>query len=159
MPVMMEKKENAPEKVKGTYQMNFDANFEYIKSRLDILEHKFLIFLCNTNANHWVSVVVINPFCVVEVNKKTGAIYDSDLCNNDEIVTGWCVMNSNPSAENVEDSGFQGMAFTKNKVTFEVHLFLNICASFIKFKKDNDGVAQGLDDLQVFQYEQPFDNY
>jgi hypothetical protein len=51
------------------------------------------------------------------------------------------------------------MAFTKNKATFEVHHFLNICASFIKFKKDNDGVAQGLDDLHVFQYEQPFGNY
>jgi hypothetical protein len=40
-----------------------------------------------------------------------------------------------------------------------VHLFLNICASFIKFKKDNKGDAQGLDDLHVFQYEQPFGNY
>jgi hypothetical protein len=60
---------------------------------------------------------------------------------------------------NVEDSGFQGTAFTKNKATFGVHLFLNICASFIKFKKDNEGVAQGLDDLHVFQYEQPFGNY
>jgi hypothetical protein len=44
-----------------------------------------------------------------------------------------------------------------------VRLFLIICASFIKFKKDddvfNDGVAHGLDDLHVFQYEQPFGNY
>jgi hypothetical protein len=74
-------------------------------------------------------------------------------------MAGWCVMNSNPSAVNVEDSGFQGTAFTKNKATFGVCLFLNICASFIKIKKDNDGVAQGLDDLHVFQYEQPFGNY
>jgi hypothetical protein len=59
-------------------------------------------------------------------------------------------MNSNPSVGNVEDSGFQGMAFTRNKAAFGVHIFLNICASFIKFKKDNDGVAQGLDDLHVF---------
>ena len=40
-----------------------------------------------------------------------------------------------------------------------MHLFLNICASFIKFKKDNEGDAQGLDDLHVFQYEQPFGDY
>jgi hypothetical protein len=71
MPVMMEKKEDAPENVKRTYQTNLDAIFKYIKSRLDILEHKFLIFPCNTNTNHWVSVVVINPFLVAEVNKKT----------------------------------------------------------------------------------------
>jgi hypothetical protein len=40
-----------------------------------------------------------------------------------------------------------------------VCLFLIICASFIKFKKDNEGDAQGLDDLHVFQYEQPFGDY
>ena len=68
-------------------------------------------------------------------------------------------MNSNLSAVNVEDSDFQGMAFTKNKATFGVCLLLNICASFIKFKKDNKGDAQGLDDLHVFQYEEPFGNY
>jgi hypothetical protein len=68
-------------------------------------------------------------------------------------------MNSNPRTVNVEDSGFQGTAFTKNKVTFGGHLFLNICASFIKFKKDNEGDAQGLDDLHVFQYEEPFGDY
>jgi hypothetical protein len=152
MPVMMEKKEDAPENVKRTYQTHLDVIFKYIKSRLDILEHKFLVCPCNTNTNHWMSVVVINPFLVVEVNKKTGASYDdSDLCNDDEIMAGWlCVMNSNPSAVNVEDSGFQGTAFTKNKATFGVRLFLNICASFIKFKKDNKGDAQGLDDLHVF---------
>jgi hypothetical protein len=68
-------------------------------------------------------------------------------------------MNSNQSAVNLEDSGFQGTAFTKNKATFGVRLFLNICASFIRFKKDNEGGAQGLDDLHVFQYEQPFGDY
>jgi hypothetical protein len=57
-------------------------------------------------------VVVIHPFLVVEVNKKTRAAYNSDLCNDDEIMAGWCVMNSNPSAGNMEDSGFQGTAFT-----------------------------------------------
>jgi hypothetical protein len=72
MPVMMEKKEDAPQNVIRTYQMNLDAIFKYIESRLHILEHKFLIFLCNTNRNHLVSVVVINPFFVVELNKKTG---------------------------------------------------------------------------------------
>jgi hypothetical protein len=66
MPVMMEKKENAPKKAKRTYQTNLDAIFKYIESRLDILEHKFLVFLCNANnTNHWVSVVVINPFRVL----------------------------------------------------------------------------------------------
>jgi hypothetical protein len=105
-------------------------------------------------------VVVINPFLVVDVNKKTGAAYNSDLCNDDEIMAGWCVMNSNPSAVNMADSGFQGTAFPKNKATFGARLFLNICASFlIKFKKDNEGDAQGLDDLHVFQYKQPFGDY
>jgi hypothetical protein len=119
---MMEKKENPPKKVKRTYHINLEAIFKYIESRLDILECKFLVFLCNTNTNHWVSVVAINPFCVVEVNKKTGAAYDSHLCNDDEIMDGWCVMNSNSSAGNMEDSGFQEAAFTKNKATFEVRL-------------------------------------
>jgi hypothetical protein len=106
--------------------MNLDAIFMYIQSRLDILEHKFLVFLCNTNTNHWVSVVVINPFIVVEVNKKTVTAYGSDLCNDEKIMACWCVMNSkNPSAGNVEDSGFQGMAFTKNKATFGVRIFLD----------------------------------
>jgi hypothetical protein len=40
-----------------------------------------------------------------------------------------------------------------------VRLFLNICASFIKFKKDNEGDVQALDDLHVFQYEEPFGDY
>jgi hypothetical protein len=99
-------------------------------------------------------VVVINPFLVVDVNKRTGAAYNSDLCIEDEIMAGWCDINSNPSAVNVEDSGFQGTAFTKNKATFGVRLFLNICASFIKFKKDNEGDAQVLDDLH-----EPFGDY
>jgi hypothetical protein len=104
-------------------------------------------------------VVVINPFLVVDVNKRTGAAYNSDLCDDDEIMSGWCVMSSNPSAVSVEDSGFQGTAFTKNKAIFGVRLFFNICASFIKFKKDNEGDTQALDDLHVFQYEQPFGDY
>jgi hypothetical protein len=79
MPVMMEKKEDDPVDVKRTYETNLDAIFKYIKSRLDILEHKFLVFPCNMNTNHWVSVVVINPFLVVEVHKQTGAVYNSDL--------------------------------------------------------------------------------
>jgi hypothetical protein len=91
MPVMMEKKEEAPQDVQQTYQTNLDAIFKYIESRLDILEHKFLIFLWNTNTNQWVLVVVINPCLVVEVNKKTGAAYNSDLCNDNEIMSGWCV--------------------------------------------------------------------
>jgi hypothetical protein len=159
MPVMIKMKDNAPNDVKGSYQANLDAIFKYIESRLDILEHKFLVFPCNTNSNHWVSVVVINPFLVVDVNKRTGAAYNSDLCDDDEIMAGWCVMNSNPSVGSVEDSGFQGTAFTKNKATFGVRLFLNICASFIKFKKDNEGDVQALDDLHVFQYEEPFGDY
>jgi hypothetical protein len=65
-------------------------------------------------------VVVINPFLVVDVNKMNGAAYNSDLCNDDEIMAGWCVMNSNPSVGSMEDSGFQGTAFTKNKATFGV---------------------------------------
>jgi hypothetical protein len=138
MPVMMEKKENAPKKAQRTYETNLDVIFKYIESRLDILEHRFLVFLCNTNSNHWVAVVVINPFIVIAVNKKTGAVYDSDLCNDDELMAGWCVMNSNPSAGNVQDSGFQGTAFTKNKASFGVRIFLNICASYIKFRKDKN---------------------
>jgi hypothetical protein len=97
MPVMIKMKDNAPKDVKGSYWANLDFIFKYIESRLDILEHKFLVFPCNTNRNHWVSVVVINPFLVVDVNKRTEAAYNSDLCNEDEIMAGWCVMNSNPS--------------------------------------------------------------
>jgi hypothetical protein len=124
MPVMIEMKENAPKDVKQRYQANLDVIFKYIESRLNILEHKFLVFPCNTNGNHWVSVVVINPFLVVDLNKRTGAAYDSDLYNDDEIMAGWCVMNSDPSTVNVEDSGFQGTAFTKKRLRWE-------CASFL----------------------------
>jgi flagellar assembly factor FliW len=52
-----------------------------------MLEHKFLVFVCNPSDTHWVSVVVINPFLIfekylAESNNKESRI-PVDLCEED----------------------------------------------------------------------------
>jgi hypothetical protein len=149
-------KKNPTEDKKDMYETNLDAVFEYIKSRLDILEHKFLVFLCNMDRNHWVSVVVINPFVVLEANQQTGTTFDYNQCQDDDQIAGWCIFNSNVSGKDKNEHGFQGTESTKNKASFGVQLFLNICASYIKFKKDHEGIGQGSDELDNFAYQEPF---
>jgi hypothetical protein len=58
--------ENATVEQQGTYSFNMQGIQAYIDSRLDILQHKFLVFICNINDLHWVSVVVVNPFLVLD---------------------------------------------------------------------------------------------
>ena len=58
--------ENATDTDHSTYISNLEAIQDYIDSRLDIFEHKFLVFVCNIQNMHWISVVVINPFLVFD---------------------------------------------------------------------------------------------
>jgi hypothetical protein len=59
----------------------------------------------------------------------------------DEEFTGWCVLNSTERQNEREQHGFQGTSFTsaRNKASYAVRLFLNICASYLKAKKNNEG--------------------
>jgi hypothetical protein len=55
-----ENRKNAEAEMKQLNEMIWDIRL-YIDTRLDILENKFLVFICNIGSNHWVSVVVVNP--------------------------------------------------------------------------------------------------
>ena len=40
---------------------------KYVDSIHDIMEHKFLVFICNPGLlKHWVTIVVVNPFSIFE---------------------------------------------------------------------------------------------
>jgi hypothetical protein len=41
------------------YILDLNKLKDYIDTRLDIFERKFLVFVCNVNNTHWVSVVVM----------------------------------------------------------------------------------------------------
>jgi hypothetical protein len=99
---------------------------------------------------HWVSVVVINAFTMLEVNEQTGASFDYNLCQEDQTVPAWCLFNSNVSGEDKDTSGFQATVHTKNKASLGVRLFLNICASYLKYKKENEGIGESSNDLNNF---------
>ena len=43
-----------------------DDLHKYLNSIHDIMEHKFLVFVCNANDYHWVTMVVVNPFSIYE---------------------------------------------------------------------------------------------
>ena len=87
MPAILN--ENATEMDQRTYQSNMEGIQAYIESRLDIFEHKFLVFVCNINNMHWVSVVVVNPFLVFDPYLAEG----KQKAGNEDFV-GWCVLNS-----------------------------------------------------------------
>ena len=55
-----------PPELLQEYNSNFEKVRDYIDSRLDILEHKFIVFVCNQQDCHWVSIVVVNPFLVFD---------------------------------------------------------------------------------------------
>ena len=127
----------------SSYNANFDKVQNYIDSRLDILEHKFLVFVCNVNDCHWVSIVVVNPFLVFDryiaeenedvSDKATASLDDDDFC-------GWCVLDSlGSTAQLSKENGFQGTFHLTNQASYGVQLFLNICVSYLKAKKWNDG--------------------
>jgi len=52
----------ATDEQQSTYASNMEGIQAYIDSRLHIMQHKFLVFICNINDVHWISVVVVNPF-------------------------------------------------------------------------------------------------
>ena len=136
------------------YNLHLRRMYEYIDTRLDILEHKFLVFICNINVTHWVAVVVVNPFLVSD-----GFIHEQEdkgvTIPEDEDFVGWCVLNSNNRAKEKETNGFQGTVFTKNRPSFGVRLFLNICASYLKARNKN----QGNPTWDKVTYEEPFGQY
>ena len=70
--------ESATVEQQRTYEANMQGIQDYIESRLDILQHKFLVFVCNINNIHWVSVVVVNPFLISDPYLAGGKKYE--LC-------------------------------------------------------------------------------
>jgi hypothetical protein len=130
----------------------------YIDSRLDILQHKFLVFICNINDLHWVSVVVVNPFLVLDQylaegnenksgkGKKNGKSEKEEVSGDDFV--GWCLLNSTQRPSETKQHGFQGTFHTKNNAAYGVRLFLNICASYLKAKRKKGPIE--------LDYEEPF---
>ena len=110
------------------------------------MENKFLIFVCNISNTHWLSVVVVNPGLVLDK-----FLHDVVDLNHEDDVCGWCVLNFNAIYDtDMEENGFQGTVGTKNKASYGVHLFLNICASYLLSKKGNEGEGK-----QTFRYHHP----
>jgi len=137
-----------------TYNCNLEGIQDYTDSRLDIFEHKFLVFVCNRSDTHWVSVVVVNPFLVFDQYLAEGKDdHGRHGVLGDEDFVGWCVFNSNGRSNEREQDGFQGTMYTNNKASYGVWLFLNICASYLKAKKKNEGDGRQADS---FQLEEPF---
>jgi hypothetical protein len=78
----------------------------------------------------------VNPFLIsCPYLKGHDELADSahdDLC-------GWCIFDSistNPKEKT--DQGFGGTLFTKLDASLGVRLFLNICASYLKLKRNAD---------------------
>jgi hypothetical protein len=81
---------------------------------------------------------------------------DSDDPDDCSEICGWCVLNSNPridKRQKPDDSGFQGTVTSNLKASYGIHLFLNICASYMKCKRQNevDGIQK-----KKFVYEEPY---
>jgi hypothetical protein len=135
------------------YRQAIDLIVKHLDQNLDILEHRFLVLVVNHGDMHWESFVVINPFLVYDHYLTKGL---QALDEEDDMV-GWCLFNSNPHPMDRQDrDGYKGTFHSKNNAKFGMRLFLNICASFLKAKKDNDGDAS---DLSTFQYDEPFGHF
>jgi hypothetical protein len=137
----------------------------YIDTRLDILENKFLVFICNIGRNHWVSVVVVNPIIIFDKFLPEDNCEQSVKSKADDLC-GWCLLNSLANSSGKEKMGFQGTVNTKNNASYGVHLFLDICVSYLKEKKSIEGeekinedqaINEGDEKQEVkFSYEEPF---
>jgi hypothetical protein len=135
-----------------TYNYNIECIQDYIDSRLNIFKHIF--FICNQSLMHWVSVVVISPFLVFDQYLAEGKYgHGRHGASGDDDFVGWCVFNSKRRSKEREQDGFQGTIYTKSDASYGVQLFLNICASYLKAKKKNEGDGRQGDS---FQYEDPF---
>jgi hypothetical protein len=120
---------NANDEQRRSYHSNLMYIQDYIDTSLSILQHKFLVFLCNEGETHWVSVVVVNPFLLSDPYTNTHTPGYQVTSRDDDFV-GWCVLNSNPMPRGRRENGLQGTMYTKNKASYGVRLFLNICASY-----------------------------
>ena len=98
-----------------TYEKTLEDIQKYIDTRLDIFEHKFLVFALNVHDMHWISVVVVNPLLVyypyLEKGKEDGG---SNALLGDDDFAGWCVLNSTQRPNEKEHHGFQGTLHTRN---------------------------------------------
>jgi hypothetical protein len=131
------------------YILDLNTLKDYMNTRLDIFECKFLVFVFNVNNTHRVLVVAINPLLVYD--KFLQCDDKHDVAN--EEMAGWCVLNSNPHSNEKQINGFQRTCYTRNKASCGVWLFLNVCALYLKAKKknENDGMTPN-----QFYYEEPF---
>ena len=92
------------------YQSNLEDIQNYIETRLDIFEHKFLVFELNVSDTHWISVVVVNPLLVLHPDLEKGNEHGgSNALLGDDDFAGWCVLNSTQRPkERKHHGGFQG---------------------------------------------------
>ena len=75
---------------------------------------------------------------------------NDDLC-------GWCIFDSIcTNRKEKTNQGFGGTLFTKLEASLGVRLFLNICASYLKLKRNAD---MNQVEAPEFDYEEPFGNY
>jgi hypothetical protein len=102
--------------------------------------------------------VVVNPFLVFdeymggEHGKEPVSNKDGDMAVED--FTGWCVLNSNANDGATKmKNGFSGSEAASSKPISRVRLFLNICASYLKAKRNNQGNGR---QAQGYIYEEPF---
>ena len=138
MPAILEDKATVTEH--DCYLSTLADIQKYIDTRLDIFEHKFLVFALNINNTHWLSVVVVNPFLVFDQYLSEGKDNCAERKNKakDEFC-GWCILNSTARHDEREQNGLQGTRHTRNNPAYGVRLFLNVCASYLKHKKENKG--------------------
>ena len=137
-----------------TCEANMQGIQDYIESRLDILKNKFLVFVCNINNIHWVSVVAVNPFLISDAylaggkNKSYVSMAEQKKDTSEDFV-GFCVLNSTQRPAERKARGFQVTYHTKYDAAYGVRLFLNICASYLKAKRKQQGTIE-------LEYEEPF---
>jgi hypothetical protein len=160
MPLVMRNK--ATDEDLQAHKTNFDVVIKYIDSRLDVLEQKFLVFICNVGRNHWVSVVVVNPFLIsgpfLKGDDETADnVSDEDSLDDD--LCGWCVFDSlRSNSEEKSDQGFHGTFHTKLDPSLGVRLFLNLCASYLKSRKCEENNEGEADEYEI-DYEEPFGDF
>ena len=98
--------------------------------------------------------MVVNPLLVYYPYLVKGKEHvGSNALLGDDNFAGWCVLNSTQRPDEKEHHGFQGTSHTRNNPNYGVRLFLNICASYLKARKENKGDGRQQDN---FQYEEPF---
>jgi hypothetical protein len=117
------------------------------------------VFVCNENDCHWVAIVVVNPFLVFDryVAEDNENVFDKAASSDDEDFCGWCVFDSlGNSGMPSKAKGFHGTCSTMNKASYGVRLFLNICASYLKAKRNE---ASSEEENESFCYDEPFGSF